>query len=90
MFLTRVSSTDTFSIADALSFIKEWNSHIAAPSCTLLIFEANLKVFRKRIIEMGSKRLKVCGFICAVMSFAILAMYLETVPRYFVEVSTER
>lgn len=39
------------------------------------------------MIEIWSKGLNVCGFAYAVMGFAILSMYSETVVWYFVEVS---
>lgn len=42
------------------------------------------------MIYIGSKGLKVRGFICALMRFAIMAMYLNTVPLYIVDVSAKR
>lgn len=52
--------------------------------------QASLKFFRNPIIKVGSKQLKLCGFSCAVMRFAILAIYLETDQSYFVDVFAKR
>lgn len=63
---------------------------MAAPLCTLLFLQANINLFWKPMIEMRSKGLRVCHFICAVMRFVILTMYLEVVLSSFVDVSTKR
>lgn len=42
------------------------------------------------MIKIGLKGLRVCGFLCAAMRLAILAMYFETVLSYFADVSAKR
>lgn len=70
--------------------MKKWNGNKAALLWTPLVSQANLKMFREPMIEMWSKALKVCTFVCAVMRFAVLEMSLETVLLYYVDVSAKQ
>lgn len=54
-----------------------------------MLSQASLKVFREPNMEMGTMRLEVCGFICAVMRLAISKIYMETVLSYFFDVPTK-
>lgn len=83
--LKQVSST-----MDATLFLIKWSRHTGQPLCTLQVSQAYLKLFRKTVIDIGSKVLNGCCFICVVIRFAILAMYFESDVPYFVNVPVKR
>lgn len=60
---------------------------MVAPSYTQFASLANFKFFKNPTIEISLKRLKVWDFICVVMNFANLAIYLETDLSNFVDMS---
>lgn len=68
----------------------KWNRHTATPLRIPIVLQADLKIFRKPMIETGSKELQVCGSICAVMQFAVLTMYMKTVLSYFIDMSAKQ
>lgn len=59
--------------------VKKCNGSIFGFSCIALVSHVRLTAHKNHILEVGSKEPSVQGFISTVNSFAILAMFLETV-----------
>lgn len=92
LFEAGILKPTTFRVLLMLT-LKKMNSQIAAPSCTLLVSHANFYLHKNPTIEIGSKGLKgskTYDFICAVIRFAILLIFLETVWSYFLDIFFKR